>query len=182
VLPSLNQLGAILVIGEAPGTKEDLTGQGFVGQAGKTLNKLFAAYGLASNQFNKANIIRCRPPHNRKPLKNEIDCCLSYLANFIYVAQPKVIVTIGAVPTKIFFGSGSLYSKIKLGLDSANWGTEQILSSVDKVIIPSLNQVKYVVPTPHTSPLAFNRFCPDGRKWSEVAQQQIACAISLNAQ
>jgi uracil-DNA glycosylase family 4 len=68
VLPSLNQIGGILVIGEAPGAEEDIAGVGFVGQAGKTLNKLFAHHGLTTNDFNKANIVRCRPPSNRKPL------------------------------------------------------------------------------------------------------------------
>jgi hypothetical protein len=73
-----------------------------------------------------------------------------------------------------------LYSKISQGVTTDNWHKKNIINTVCEILKPALKEVKYVIPSPHTSPLAFNRFCPDGRKWSEVAQQQIACAVKLN--
>jgi DNA polymerase len=90
---------SILFIGEAPGRNEDLQGKPFVGKAGKILDDLLASVGLQRNEVYIANILKCRPPENRNPLKSEIDACTSYLNKQIELIQPKIIATLGNFAT-----------------------------------------------------------------------------------
>ena len=74
-----NEHADIMFIGEAPGKNEDLTGEPFVGAAGRLLNDYLAACGLSREDVYIANILKCRPPQNRDPLPAEEDCCIAYL-------------------------------------------------------------------------------------------------------
>ncbi len=86
----------LMFIGEAPGEDEDLQGQAFVGRAGQLLTRIIEAMGLTRDQVFIGNILKCRPPHNRKPDPAEMEVCLPFLRAQIKVLRPKVIVALGA--------------------------------------------------------------------------------------
>lgn len=85
----------ILFIGEGPGEDEDIQGLAFIGDAGKLLTKMIEAMGYRREDVFIANIVKCRPPHNRKPVPGEIVQCLPFLEEQIAALKPKVIVTLG---------------------------------------------------------------------------------------
>lgn len=86
----------ILFIGEGPGEEEDRQGLAFVGRAGQLLTRLITRMGFTREQVFIANIVKCRPPNNRKPLPEEMQTCRPYLEGQIAVLKPKVIVLLGA--------------------------------------------------------------------------------------
>lgn len=162
----------ILAIGEAPGADEDERGEGFVGKAGKTLDRLLAVHGVGRNDYVRANIVRCRPPENRKPTRMEIEACLPKLAKYIEDVKPSVILAVGGTAAAAFFGNGSLLQRIN---------ERQIYGYLPDSMLaqPMLRDcLTKAIPMPHTSPLAFNRNAADGRKWSEIAKEQVAIAVS----
>lgn len=96
----------ILVIGEAPGYDEDVQGRPFVGASGKLLDKMLAAIGLSrtENCF-ITNIVKCRPPENRNPAKDEIIACSHFLEEQIRLLSPKMILLLGSVALKTLFNT-----------------------------------------------------------------------------
>jgi DNA polymerase len=83
-----NPHARLLLIGEAPGAEEDASGMPFVGRAGKLLEQLLAEAGLDSERdLSIANVIKCRPPGNRKPSRAEITACLPWLLPCCYLLQ-----------------------------------------------------------------------------------------------
>jgi DNA polymerase len=86
----------ILFIGEGPGEDEDRQGLAFVGAAGQLLTRLIRKMGYTREEVFISNIVKCRPPNNRKPLPEEACECLPYLERQIDVLRPKVIVLLGA--------------------------------------------------------------------------------------
>ena len=86
----------IMFIGEAPGADEDKQGEPFVGRAGKLLTKMIIAMGYSRDEVFIGNILKCRPPSNRKPLPEEMDTCMPYLKQQIAALKPKVIIALGA--------------------------------------------------------------------------------------
>ncbi|HEY6253689.1 MAG TPA: uracil-DNA glycosylase [Candidatus Angelobacter sp.] len=90
----------IMFVGEGPGADEDEQGEPFVGRAGQLLNNMISAMGLKREQVYIANVVRCRPPGNRTPERDECDTCGPFLLRQIEVIQPKVIVALGAVAAK----------------------------------------------------------------------------------
>lgn len=90
----------IMFIGEGPGADEDEQGEPFVGRAGQLLNNMISAMGLKRQQVYIANVVKCRPPGNRTPEKDECDTCGPFLLRQIEVIRPKVIVALGAVAAK----------------------------------------------------------------------------------
>ena len=88
----------LMVIGEAPGKEEDLTGEPFVGAAGEMLDKMLErVIGLRRDQVYIANVVKCRPPKNRDPLPDEVASCLPFLRRQIQAVQPKVLLVLGRV-------------------------------------------------------------------------------------
>ncbi len=85
----------LVVVGEGPGAKEDETGLPFVGRAGELLTDVLQAIDLVRERVFICNVVKCRPPANRKPLQDEIDACVAYLYRQIEVIQPKVILAMG---------------------------------------------------------------------------------------
>ena len=90
----------IMFVGEGPGADEDEQGEPFVGRAGQLLNNMISAMGIQRRDVYIANIVKCRPPGNRIPEKDECDTCSPFLMRQIAVIQPKVIVALGAVAAK----------------------------------------------------------------------------------
>ncbi|WP_347990095.1 uracil-DNA glycosylase [Methylomonas sp. AM2-LC] len=179
VLATPSKQGGLLAIGEAPGHSEDVKGEGFVGIAGKTLDRLLLPHGIGRNDYGRANICRCRPPENRKPTPNEIEACLPFLVDLIQKTKPKVILTVGGTPTSIFFGKGSLYSKITDQVAYNDCSSLLYKDFAHKGMSNILPEIPYIVPTPHTSPLAFNRNAPSGEKWAVIAERQVDIAVKL---
>jgi uracil-DNA glycosylase len=95
-----NPRAELMFIGEAPGADEDTQGEPFVGRAGQLLNNMIKAMGIRREDVYIANIIKCRPPGNRTPERDECETCSPFLMRQIAVVQPKVIVALGAVAAK----------------------------------------------------------------------------------
>ncbi len=93
-----NPHAKVMFIGEGPGENEDLQGIPFVGRGGQLLDKLLAHIDL-SRETNVyiANMVKCRPPKNRDPERDEMDACMGYLRNQVYLLRPKIIVCLGRV-------------------------------------------------------------------------------------
>lgn len=92
----------LMFVGEGPGRDEDDQGKPFVGKAGKLLTRIIKAMKFEREDVYITNIIKCRPPENRNPRNNEIEKCKRFLFKQIELISPKVIVTLGNVPTKFF--------------------------------------------------------------------------------
>jgi DNA polymerase len=90
----------IMFVGEGPGADEDAQGEPFVGRAGQLLNNMITAMGIKREDVYIANIVKCRPPGNRTPEKDECDTCSPFLMRQIEVVKPRVIVALGAVAAK----------------------------------------------------------------------------------
>jgi uracil-DNA glycosylase family 4 len=101
----------LMFIGEAPGYYEDKSGQPFVGNAGKFLDELLGHAGLKRDDVYITNVVKCRPPQNRDPLKPEIDACDNWLRQQIEIIEPRVIVTLGRISMGTFIAGESI-SKI----------------------------------------------------------------------
>jgi DNA polymerase len=93
----------IFFIGEAPGRSEDLQGLPFVGRAGRLFDELLQSIGLIREEVFISNILKCRPPKNRNPLKNEIEECKGYLEKQIRIIKPKIIVPLGNFASTFIF-------------------------------------------------------------------------------
>jgi len=114
----------LVFIGEAPGYYEDKQGEPFVGKAGELLTRIIQAIGLRREDVYIANIIKCRPPHNRDPEPHEIAQCLPYLHRQLEVIQPKIICALGrfaaqtlletSIPISALRGKFQEYHGIKL--------------------------------------------------------------------
>lgn len=91
----------LMLVGEAPGKNEDLQGEPFVGAAGQLLDELMGSIGITRDEAYIANVLKCRPPGNRDPQQDEIDCCKGYLREQIRMIQPDVVVTLGNFATKL---------------------------------------------------------------------------------
>jgi DNA polymerase len=85
----------LVVVGEGPGATEDATGRPFVGRAGQLLTEILAAIELPREQVFICNVVKCRPPDNRKPQQDEIDACVPYLYRQLDLIRPKVILAVG---------------------------------------------------------------------------------------
>jgi uracil-DNA glycosylase len=95
-----NPRADLMFIGEAPGADEDIQGEPFVGRAGQLLTNMIKAMGLTREDVYIANIIKCRPPGNRTPERDECETCSPFLMRQIGVVKPRVIVALGAVAAK----------------------------------------------------------------------------------
>lgn len=180
VEPDLTESGKpckVLVIGEAPGAEEDRQGRGFVGRSGHTLHKLLEDFGLRRNiDYGCANVVRCRPPDNRRPTEIEVTQCQPFLAETILKAQPWVVLTVGETATRAITGARGLTDNILL---LAEYNNDPVKAQM--LCHPTVRDVwpveTLLFPIPHTSPLAWHRKAPDGRPWADVGAEQIAHAV-----
>lgn len=124
-----NSEAQILLIGEAPGAKEDTLGLPFVGNSGKLLDKLLALISVNRSDVFICNILKHRPPNNRDPLSEEIKVCTPYLKNQLQVIEPKVIITLGRFAMNYFFPLEKI-SNIHGKINKIKW------HGLDLVIIP----------------------------------------------
>src|SRR5438105_8067690 len=103
----------LMFIGEAPGADEDAQGEPFVGRAGQLLNNMIKAMGLRREDVYIANIIKCRPPGNRTPEREECETCSPFLMRQIAAIKPKVIVALGAVAAKTLLAINAPMSELR---------------------------------------------------------------------
>lgn len=87
----------LMFVGEAPGESEDLEGVPFVGRAGRLLDDILKAIDLKREDVYIANVLKCRPPNNRDPKKEEIEQCEPYLLKQIELIKPKLLVALGRI-------------------------------------------------------------------------------------
>jgi DNA polymerase len=99
-----NPRARLMLIGEGPGATEDATGRPFVGQAGQLLTSILEAIELARDDVYITNIVKCRPPQNRKPLPDEVAACMPYLHRQIALIRPKAIVALGGTAGEALLG------------------------------------------------------------------------------
>jgi DNA polymerase len=108
-----NPKADLMFIGEAPGADEDQQGEPFVGRAGQLLNNMIKAMGLRREDVYIANIIKCRPPGNRTPERDECETCSPFLMRQIAVIRPKAIVALGAVAAKTLLAINAPMSEFR---------------------------------------------------------------------
>ena len=94
----------LMCIGEGPGATEDETGRPFVGAAGQLLDQILGAIDCPRETVFIANIVKCRPPQNRKPLPDEATACLAYLHRQIALVRPKVLLALGGTAAEWMLG------------------------------------------------------------------------------
>ena len=111
-----NPNAELMFIGEAPGADEDEKGEPFVGRAGQLLTNMIKAMGLSREEVYIANIIKCRPPANRTPERDECETCSPFLMQQIKVVSPKAIVALGAVAAKTLLAVNAPMSELR-----GNW-------------------------------------------------------------
>jgi uracil-DNA glycosylase len=90
----------LMFVGEGPGADEDAQGEPFVGRAGQLLNNMIKAMGLRREDVYIANIVKCRPPGNRQPERDEVETCSPFLMRQISAIRPKAMVALGATAAK----------------------------------------------------------------------------------
>ncbi len=91
----------LVLVGEGPGRDEDLAGEPFVGRSGHLLDQLIAEeLGLSRRECYIANVVKCRPPNNRDPLPDEVECCRHFLDEQLGAIAPQVVVTLGNFATR----------------------------------------------------------------------------------
>lgn len=109
----------IVFIGEAPGKNEAETGKPFCGRAGKLLNKFLKKAGIERNEVYITNVVKDRPPNNRKPTKKEVDLYAPFLIKQLQIIKPQLTITLGSTATKFAF------NHFKIGKDFKNFSEVQ---------------------------------------------------------
>jgi DNA polymerase len=108
-----NENADLMFVGEGPGQDEDEQGRPFVGRAGKLLTQMIEAMKYSRSDVYIANIVKCRPPGNRAPFREEAECCIPYLFKQIKFISPKIIVCLGSVATQYLLNTTASISKIR---------------------------------------------------------------------
>jgi DNA polymerase len=103
----------IMFIGEGPGADEDVQGEPFVGRAGQLLNNMIAAMGIRREDVYIGNVVKCRPPKNRAPERDESDTCGPFLMRQISVVRPEIIVALGATAAKYLLGASDSMANLR---------------------------------------------------------------------
>ncbi|WP_240807181.1 uracil-DNA glycosylase [Polyangium spumosum] len=108
-----NPLSELLFVGEGPGSEEDLQGEPFVGPAGQLLDRMIAAMGYRRDEVYICNIVKCRPPENRKPQPEEMEACKGWLAAQLELLRPKYIVALGATAIQGLIGTSEGITRLR---------------------------------------------------------------------
>ncbi|MBI1741000.1 MAG: uracil-DNA glycosylase [Acidobacteriales bacterium] len=124
-----NPAAELMFVGEGPGADEDEQGEPFVGRAGQLLNNMIKAMGIERRQVYIANIVKCRPPGNRTPEREECATCSPFLMRQIAVIKPRVVVALGAVAAKTLLAMNSSMMQLRgrfydfkpAGVRDPNW-------------------------------------------------------------
>ncbi|MEQ1770849.1 MAG: uracil-DNA glycosylase [Devosia sp.] len=119
-----NPEAKIMLVGEGPGEQEDVQGKPFVGRAGQLLDRMLAAIGLDRTKVFIANMVPWRPPGNRNPTPEELALCAPFLHRQVELVAPKLLVTLGNVPTQALFSTNQGITRMRgtwKTLDVGQW-------------------------------------------------------------
>jgi len=108
-----NENSKIMLLGEAPGAKEDLQGKPFVGEAGQLLDKMLSFIDLTRENFYISNMVFWRPPGNRTPSESEISLCLPITMKHISIIQPKLLILVGSIAAKTLLNTKEGITKLR---------------------------------------------------------------------
>ena len=108
-----NPRADLMFVGEGPGADEDTQGEPFVGRAGQLLNNMIKAMGIRREDVYIANVVKCRPPGNRTPERDECETCSPFLMRQIATIKPKVVVALGAVSAKNLLAINAPMSELR---------------------------------------------------------------------
>jgi DNA polymerase len=108
-----NPAAELCFVGEGPGADEDAAGFPFVGKAGQLLDRMIGAMGYQRDDVYVCNIVKCRPPNNRKPEPDEMGKCMPYLREQLELVAPKVIVALGATAVEGLLGAGGGITRLR---------------------------------------------------------------------
>jgi DNA polymerase len=108
-----NPRAELMFVGEGPGADEDTQGEPFVGRAGQLLNNMIKAMGLRREDVYIANIVKCRPPGNRQPERDECETCSPFLMRQISTVKPKAMVALGATAAKNLLAINAPMSELR---------------------------------------------------------------------
>ncbi|RME79870.1 MAG: uracil-DNA glycosylase [Methanobacteriota archaeon] len=148
-----NKEASLMFIGEAPGAKEDETGLPFVGKAGTMLSTYLSSVGIDESSIYIANILKCRPPNNRNPKKDEIEMCTPWLVGQIREISPKIICTLGNYATKFILAKGNIAAMSTIDGISSLHGKPINMELFSKELI--------VFPLYHPAAIIYNRALND---------------------
>jgi uracil-DNA glycosylase family 4 len=98
----------LMFVGEGPGREEDLQARPFVGDAGTLLTRLIEKMGFKRDEVYIANIVKCRPPMNRDPERDEIESCRGFVERQIEIISPTVIISLGRISSQTLLGNATL--------------------------------------------------------------------------
>ena len=115
-----NPEAEIMLVGEGPGEQEDKQGKPFVGRAGQLLDRMLAAIGLDRTKVFIANMVPWRPPGNRNPTPEELALCAPFLHRQVELVAPKLLVTLGNVPTQALFETSQGITRMRGQLEDAD--------------------------------------------------------------
>lgn len=108
-----NERARLVFVGEGPGKEEDLTGEPFVGDAGRLLTKIIEAMAMTHDQVYICNIVKCRPPGNRKPAADEISACSGFLRRQIKAVRPDFVCALGSVAAQSLLDTDAPISALR---------------------------------------------------------------------
>ncbi|MFH2126939.1 MAG: uracil-DNA glycosylase [Pseudomonadota bacterium] len=134
----------IMFIGEGPGEQEDRQGLPFVGPAGKLLDAMLAAVGLRREQVYIANIVKCRPPHNRDPQADEVAACRPFLEAQVKIIAPQAICTLGRPSAQSLLASDAPMGRLR-----GRWS-----QALGVPVLPTYHPA-YLLRTPEAKALAY---------------------------
>lgn len=143
-----NPEAEIMLVGEGPGEQEDLQGKPFVGRAGQLLDRMLLAIGLDRTKVYIANMVPWRPPGNRDPTPEELALCTPFLLRQVELVAPRILVTLGNVPTKSLFGTTQGITRMR-----GQWRDLTIGSVTTKAL--STFHPAYLLRTPGAKALAW---------------------------
>ena len=128
-----NPEAKIMLVGEGPGEQEDKQGKPFVGRAGQLLDRMLGAIGLDRTTVYIANMVPWRPPGNRNPTPDELAQCAPFLHRQVELVNPKLLVTLGNVPTQALFATNQGITRMR-----GQWKTLEI-NSWSGPVLPTLH-------------------------------------------
>ena len=159
-----NPEAEIMLVGEAPGSEEDLQGKPFVGRAGQLLDRMLAAIGLDRTKVFIVNTVPWRPPGNREPSPEEMALCQPFLIRQIELVAPKLLVTLGNVPTKALFSTS-------VGITRMRGQWKELTLGGHKVRAMAMLHPAYLLRQPATKQLA----------WRDMLSLKQAIAAKITA-
>ena len=155
--------GRIMLIGEAPGRDEDIQGLPFVGRAGKLLDRMLAEIGLDRRKVYVTNVLNWRPPQNREPSPEEAAACLPFLHRHVELADPKLMILLGAVSVRHVLGLNEGITRLR-----GKWHFYQSITLNRSIpVMPTLHPA-YLLRQPAAKRLAWRDLLAVAEKLSEL--------------